>query len=234
MGGTILSLRVGLPEQLGLEGAADPLDRSWSTGSFKQPVAGPIWLGRTNLVGDGQADRKHHGGPDKAVCAYPAAHYPLWQAELGLPDFPFGAFGENVTLDELTEQDVCIGDAFAIGEARVQISQPRQPCWKLSRRWRVKDLALRVQLTGRTGWYLRVLAEGYVAPHQPIRLLDRPFPGWTVAHANAVMHDRQGDREAAADLAACPLLSANWRATLTARANGLAPVDPRRRLAGSA
>lgn len=231
---SLRSLQVGLPVRHPPGDTPDPADRPWESGIVKASVAAPLWLGPTNLVGDGQADLKHHGGPDKAVCAYPAAHYPAWRAELRLPDLPFGAFGENFTVADLTEPDVCIGDAFAVGEARVQISQPRQPCWKLSRRWRVKDLALRVQTTGRTGWYFRVLDEGYVAPGQPLLLLDRPFPEWTIARANAVMHDRQGDREAAAALTACPLLSANWRATLTARADGNAPPDPRRRLDGTA
>lgn len=231
-GARLLSLQVGLPRRLGIEGATDRDDRPWETGSFKAPVAGAVWLGRTNLAGDGQADLEHHGGPDKAVCAYPAAHYPAWRGELGLSDFPFGAFGENFTIAGPTEADVCIGDSFRLGEAIIQLSQPRQPCWKLSRRWRVKDLALRVQTTGRTGWYFRVLAEGWVAPGQPLVLLDRSAPAWSVARANAVMHDRRGDRAVAAELAACPFLSASWRATLASRAETGASPDPRRRLRG--
>lgn len=229
----LLTLQVGLPKDLGVEGAPDPVDRPWSTGSFKAPVAGPVWLGRINLAGDGQADRKHHGGPDKAVCVYPAAHYPAWRADLGKPDFPFGAFGENFTVEGLTEEAVCIGDTYAIGEARVQVSQPRQPCWKLSRRWRIKDLALRVQTTGRTGWYFRVLDEGNVAPGLPLVLLDRPFPEWPIARANRVMHGARHDREAAAALAGCPLLSASWRETLTQRAETGRNPDPNRRLIGA-
>lgn len=229
----LLTLQVGLPKDLGVEGAPDPMDRPWSTGSFKAPITGPLWLGTTNLAGDGQADPKHHGGPDKAVCAYPAAHYPAWRAELALPDFPFGAFGENFTLKGITEETVCVGDTYGVGEARVQVSQPRQPCWKLSRRWRVKDLALRVQATGRTGWYFRVVAEGNVAPGSPLILLERPFPEWTIARANRVMHESRHDRAAAATLAACRLLSANWRETLAQRARTGQNPDPDRRLIGA-
>lgn len=226
----VVDLRVGLPRQLGTSGADE---RPWSTGSFKEPVAGPIWLGRTNLAGDGQADLKNHGGPDKAVCTYPAVHYADWQNELGNPNFGYGAFGENLTVDGMSEPNVCIGDVFRVGTARIQVSQPRQPCWKLSRRWGIKDLALRVQASGRTGWYLRVLEEGEVAAGNLLVLLDRSFPKWTVARANAVMHDRTADHETVAALAACPTLSARWRATLATRRDGGAGADPRRRLEGT-
>ncbi len=211
---TLLSIQVSLPRHFGVEGAPDPMDRPWTTGFFKEPVEGPVWLGRTNLVGDGQADRKNHGGPDKAVLAYSAEHYPIWRVELNRPDLPYGAFGENFTIAGLTEETVCIGDVYAIGEARVQVSQPRQPCWKIARRWRIKDLTARVRETGRTGWYLRVLEEGYVEAGMPVELLERPFPQWTVARATEIMHRRNEDREAAMALAACPALSAVWRESL--------------------
>lgn len=229
----LLTLQVGLPKEFGTAGSPDPMDRPWSTGSFKEPVTGPRWLGTINLAGDGQADRQHHGGPEKAVCVYPSVHYPIWRVELDRPEFPFGAFGENWTIAGVSETDVCIGDTFAVGGARVQVSQPRQPCWKLSRRWRIKDLAARVQATGRTGWYCRVLTEGLVAAGAPLALLSRPYPEWTVARANAVMHEGRRDRAAAAALAACPLLAANWRETLDRRARTGENPDPQRRLIGS-
>jgi MOSC domain-containing protein YiiM len=224
----VLQVRVGLPRDI----AAGEDGRGWTTGSFKEPVARSLWLGPTNLAGDGQADLKNHGGPDKALCVYPADHYPAWRAELGKPDFPFGAFGENLVLAGVTEETVCIGDVFRLGGATVQVSQPRQPCWKLSRRWGVGDLALRVQQSGRTGWYLRVVEQGDVAPGQPLLLLDRPLPAWSVARANAAMHDRATPRPLLAELASCPELSARWRATLAARAGGDEATDPRARLQG--
>jgi MOSC domain-containing protein YiiM len=214
----LLSIQVGKPQTLGRHDAADPMDREWTTGFFKQPARGPVWLGRANVDGDGQADLENHGGPDKAVNVYPAEHYPLWTSELGLDSLPFGGFGENFTTAGLTESTVAIGDVFAIGDAVVQISQPRQPCWKLARRWRIKDLAARVIQTGRTGWYVRVLQEGTVAAGMTVRLIERPHPDWTVAAANEVMHHRRHDRDAARALAACPSLSASWRKSLERRA----------------
>lgn len=217
----LISLQVGLPRQFGTPGAADPMDRPWMTGFFKEPVAGPVMLRRENLDGDGQADRVHHGGPDKAVLAYGAAHYPAWRQTLHLPDLPYGAFGENFTIDGLTESDVCIGDTWQVGDrVIVQVSQPRQPCWKLARRWRIKTLALDVQQTGRTGWYHRVLTEGLVEAGMPLRLLDRPHPSWTVARANHLMHIDKTNTVAAQQLAALPHLSPNWQQTLIRRAAG--------------
>lgn len=228
----VLEVRVGMPVALGTMGAGDPMERPWTTAAFKAPVEGPVWLGRTQLEGDGQADRKHHGGPDKVVCVYPAAHYPAWRGELAMPELEYGAFGENFTVANLTEDEVSIGDVFLLGEAMVQVTQPRQPCWKLSRRWRVRDLAARVQKSGRTGWYFRVLREGEVMAGLPLVLLDSPHPEWTVARANQVMHRDRHDLRAAAALAACPLLSASWRDTLSRRAAGGEEADVAARLEG--
>src|SRR5262245_35397589 len=97
----LVSIQVGLPKSYGRAAAEDPMDRPWQTGFFKQPVDGPSWLGRTNLVGDGQADLVNHGGEDKAVLCYAASHYPEWRDELARPDLPYGAFGENFTIEGL-------------------------------------------------------------------------------------------------------------------------------------
>lgn len=228
----LASIQVSLPRSFGHEGASEPMDRPWVTGFFKEPVAGAVWLGATNLEGDGQADLIHHGGPDKAVLMYSARHYTAWRLSLNHPSLPFGAFGENFTIRGLTEVDVCIGDTWRVGDvAIVQVSQPRQPCWKLARRWRIKTLALQVQQSGHTGWYVRVLHEGMVAAGMPLVLLERPHPEWTIERANRVMHSDKSDIAAALQLAAIPLLSDNWRATLTRRANQ-EESDPTRRLIG--
>lgn len=228
-GPELVSIQVGTPRTLGAEGSS--ADRPWTTGFIKLAVAGPVWLGRTNLAGDGQADLVNHGGPDKAVCVYPAAHYPPWRADLALP-LEYGAFGENVTVGGLTEVDVCIGDVWAVGAAVVQVSQPRQPCWKLARRWAVKDLAIRVQQTGRTGWYFRAVREGAVEAGVPLTLIERPQPDWTVGRANEVMHHRKTDFALAAELAEVPALSASWRATLRNRAEKHVRPDTSKRLDG--
>lgn len=208
--GTILSLHVGLPRDLGSAGAADPMDRPWRTGFFKAPVEGAVWLGPTGHDGDGQADQKHHGGLDKAVCVYPASRYPFWRERLDR-DLPWAAFGENWTVVGQDEASVCIGDVCAVGETLVEVSQPRSPCWKLARRWGIRKLALWVQETGYTGWYLRVLRPGRVAAGDAVGLVERPYPEWTVLRANAVRYDRGASPADMAGLAVCPALGASWR-----------------------
>lgn len=210
----IEGLQVGAPRRA----PADARGEAWETGSFKAAVAGPLHLGRTNLAGDGQADLVNHGGADKAVCCYPAGHYPDWHRELGLDPaaFPHGAFGENLTLSGLTEATVSIGDTFRVGTATVQVSQPRQPCWKLSRRWGVRDLAARVQRTSRTGWYVRVIEEGEIAAGQALTLVDRPLPEWTVAQVTAVIYDDK-DIAGAAELATCDVLADSLQAYMAER-----------------
>lgn len=215
----IIGLQTGMPRTLGTADAADQMDREWTTGFFKESVADVRRVTRLGIEGDGQADLVHHGGPDKAINVYPAGHYASWAEELGLT-LPAGAFGENFTTTGLTEVDLCVGDVFSAGDLIVQVSQPRQPCWKLSRRWRIKDLAARVERTGRTGWYFRVLAEGGIRAGEVLGLVERIAPEWSIAAANEVMHHRQQDAAGALALAACPGLSASWKTSLLRRATG--------------
>lgn len=227
----IVSLRIGQPRSYGVEGAASPFDRPWVSAIAKAEVEGPLWLGSEGFAGDGVADRTVHGGPEKAVLVGAAEHLPFWRELLGRDDVGPGAFGENLVLEGALEGDVCIGDSFAMGEAVVQISQPRQPCWKQARRWRRKDLALQIQRTGRTGWYLRVLREGHVRTGDELTLIERPLPEWTVARANEVMHGRPADRAAAAVLAQLPQLAPTWRESLR-RLAAAAEGDGAKRLVG--
>jgi|SRR5579859_794425 len=205
-----------MPRRIEAAEAPDPAGNAWTTGFFKTPVSGHVWLARENLAGDGQGDTRNHGGPDKAVLAYAAAHYPVWRAELAWPGLPHGAFAENLTIEGLDEAAVCIGDVFEIGEALVQVSQPRQPCWKISARWRRPDLTARVEASGRTGWYLRVLREGNLAAGDAVTLLERPHPAWSAARATRIMR-RRDDLDGAAALAALPELAISWHAALTRR-----------------
>jgi MOSC domain-containing protein YiiM len=230
--GLLTSIQVGRPRRHGSDDAVDPMDKPWISGFCKDVVTGPVPLRWTNLDGDEQADLVHHGGVDKAVCCYAAVHYDAWRRELDRPEMTFGAFGENFTIDGLAEPDVCIGDVWRIGTAVVQVSQPRQPCWKLARRWKIKTLTLQVQETGRTGWYFRVLTEGVVAANAPITLDARPHPDWTVARANRIMHVDKSDLAGAAALAALPPLSASWKDTLSKRVEQGVEPDASLRLEG--
>ena len=210
MRGTILSIQVGKPQQLGQEEAVDSHDRPWVTAFFKQPVDGPVWVSRLNIRGDRQADLSNHGGLDKAVLAYSAEHYAAWRVELDIPELVGGAFGENLTIGGLTEGDVAIGDTWRAGDVLFQVSQPRQPCWKLARRWRMGDLPKRVIQSGRSGWYLRVLEEGTITPGDALELVDRPHAEWTLTRANRAFYSKDAAEERAA-LTRLAELSAAWQ-----------------------
>lgn len=213
----LLSIQVGKPATYGREDAADPHERLWRTGYFKLPVSGPVFVGQTGLTGDGQADLENHGGIDKAVLAYSAEHYPKWREEFQIADMPFGGFGENLTISGLDETSVCIGDVWQCGPVVLEVSQPRQPCWKTSRRWRMGDLSQRVIATGRSGWYLRVVEEGEIEAGMESALVRRIHPQWTVARANEVLHHRTDDLAAAEELANLPELALSWREIFVAR-----------------
>lgn len=228
----IVKIMVGKPQTFGNKDAKHPMDREWTTGIVKYSVKGKVWAGKTNLGGDGQADLKRHGGPEKAIFVYTISHYDYWQKKLQRPDFCVGAFGENLAVKNINEDNLCIGDVFHIGGAVVQVSQPRQPCWRPARRWKIKDLALQIQQEGLTGWYFRVLKEGEIQAGDYLQLQERPFPEWTVAKCNDVMHNKKHDLELAARLAACELLAPNWRNTLSKRAEGKGKLDIRNRVIG--
>ncbi|WP_425615042.1 MOSC domain-containing protein [Anatilimnocola sp. NA78] len=214
---TILSIQVAQPQSLGTAGASDEHDRPWTTAFFKLPVSGPQQVRELGIVGDGQADLRFHGGPDKAVLAYSADHFPLWQHEHPHVAWSGGAFGENLTIAGCDETTVCIGDIWQVGEVRFEVSQPRQPCWKLSRRWRISDLARQVTQNGRSGWYLRVLQPGTIEPGQAIELVERPHPAWNAHRASHLMHHGKHDIAAAAALAALPQLAESWREVFAER-----------------
>jgi MOSC domain-containing protein YiiM len=217
----LVSIQLGTPTSYGSEEAVDAHDKPWTTGFFKTPVQGSVFAGVTNLAGDGQADLINHGGVDKAVLAYSADHYPNWREQLHLPDMPFGAFGENLTISGLSEESVCIGDVFRIGTVTFEVSQPRQPCWKLARRWRMHELVRLVVQSGRSGWYLRVLEEGWIEARMPVVLLERPNPEWSVARANMILHHRRSDLPLTLQLASVPELADSWVGELQERAERL-------------
>lgn len=211
--GKLVSLNVGKPGTLNYRGSVV------SSGFVKKPVSIPLELGRTGLNGDGQADLVHHGGQDKAVCVYPAEHHPYWSTRVGRPIGP-ADFGENFTVQGLIEPEVCIGDVFEVGSALVEVSQPRQPCYKLGARHGSSNLVLWVQQSGFTGFYFRCLTPGVVGAGDDIRLVKRPEGAVTVAEANRVMHHDRNDITAVKNLLAQEALSESWRRTLEGRSEG--------------
>ena len=208
--GRILSIQIGQIQRF-------DVGDSWTSAIRKTKVSNAAHVGHTGLAGDEQADLMNHGGPDKAVLAYASKHYEIWNAEFPDMDFEAGGFGEYLTIADLDESTCCIGDTFRIGDCLLQVSQPRQPCWKLSGRWKMPKLAVLVQQNGRTGWYLRVLKEGVIEAGMNIELVDRSFPEFSVTWANSVMYAKPRRHEDDRRLAECPALSKSWRTNLEDR-----------------
>jgi MOSC domain-containing protein YiiM len=205
----LVAIQVGRPrEQVAKDGG------NWVSGYGKERVEGEVRVGRVNIEGDGQADQRWHGGPDMAVLAYANAHYARWRAELAWPAAGPGAFAENFTVDGVDEETACLGDIWQVGEARLQISEPRKPCRNISRFWGRADLLRLTERSGRFGWYLRVLREGNVRAGQEIDVVERPHPEWTVARAMTARRNKARDQATAQRLAACPALGADWRKKL--------------------
>lgn len=203
----LVSVNVGLPGVIGKH-RGKPI----TSGIRKRPVSGEtIEVGRTNLAGDRQADLRVHGGPDKAVYAYPSEHLPWWNDQLPR-EAPFGpgSFGENLTTSGIDEGQARIGDVWRWGSALLQICQPRYPCFKLVLATEQPDMVKRFLAAGRSGWYLRVLEPGTAPVAGPIEVVTANSAGVTVAEAAlAVLPD--ADQATRNRVAEAPALAASWR-----------------------
>jgi MOSC domain-containing protein YiiM len=207
----VLSVNTGLPAPLTHAG------RTVMTGIVKTPVAGRVAVGPMGLDGDGQADLSVHGGADKAVYAYPVEHYAHWEAVLGRDDLAPGRFGENLTVTGATEDEVSIGDLLRGGDALLEVSQPRLPCFKLGMRMGDPGFLKPFLASGRVGFYLRVREPGSIAAGDVLRHERRGEGSMTVREVAALMLDGAPAEELArgAGLAALP---EDWRAMLARRA----------------
>ncbi len=197
-----------------LAGTVQPLpDDDRLSGIDKRVVHGPWIITKTGLVGDAQADLVNHGGAEKALHQYPRDHYPVWKEEIGAhPLLEYaGAFGENFSTSGLIEADVCIGDVMRFGSAVLQISQGRQPCWKLNKRFGRNDMAFSVQKTGRTGWYYRVLEEGRASAGDALVLDNRQQPDWPLSRLTRLLYRDTKTKDELAQMSEIPELAEGWR-----------------------
>ncbi len=209
----VVSVNVGRPMLVVRDG------RTYSTAINRRPSAGPVELGPEGFAGDRVSDLKHHGGPDKAACVYPFDHYDYWTGRLGR-ELAVPSFGENLTTQGLLETEVCIGDTFRIGAATVQVTQPRQPCFKLAGKHAEPRLIRWINEIGYCGFYVRTLAPGAIGPGDAIELLARPAPDMPVARALRIMLDKAAPREEVEALLAVEALSQAWRTDLQTRTGG--------------
>lgn len=213
-------------------GSTQRLGRTTSA-IFKHPVDGAHQVGPLGLVGDTQADWRIHGGADKAVHCYAWSHYAAWRRELpscSAFDAP-GAFGENLSVQGLEEQTVYVGDVWRVGQTILEVTQGRQPCFKLNLRFGVVDMAVRVQQTLRAGWYMRVIEPGLIAAGNRIELLERPHPEFSVATLLALIRDRSTDVEYLERVLKLPL-TPSWRRLFERRIQSGEVEDWTRRMVG--
>ena len=206
----LLSVNVSQPIGMEIDG------KRYHTGIYKTAVAGRLWMGRLQLAGDGQADLEAHGGPNRAVYCYPHEHYAYWSDALGRDDFDYGQFGENFTTSSLLEDQVCVGDAFQIGEAVIQVTQPRVPCYKLANKMGIAGFEKTFLKSNRCGFYARVLEEGSVGVGDVITLQAEDPVGMTVAEVNAALYLDKGDRAAVERALQIEALSPGWKRSFQA------------------
>jgi len=201
----VISVNVGQPRKVLVNGEIV------ETGIYKAPVEGRVAIRRLNIDGDRQADLTVHGGWDKAIYAYPIEHYEYWQEQFPEMDLPWGMFGENLSITGLFEDAVHIGDHFQVGTARLMVTQPRLPCYKLGIKFEREDIIKRFLVSGRTGFYFAVLEEGKVAAGDPITLLHRDEHDITIADIVRLYREDKYNVELMRRVVAVDALPEEWR-----------------------
>jgi MOSC domain-containing protein YiiM len=207
----LVSVNVSLPKLVVHDGGLV------STGIFKEPAAGRVRMRTLNLDGDRQADLRVHGGPHKAVYAYPVEHYDHWRGELGRDDLRDGQFGENLTVQGLLEDEVYVGDVLRVGRAVVQVSQPRTPCFKLGIRMGTQTFLKPFLRSGRVGFYLRVLEEGDVGAGDAIERVHPDPERLSIREVSRIMYLDPDDLEGARRALRVAALSPTWRDSFAER-----------------
>lgn len=209
--GIIAQVRIGTPQPL----AGVRLPSSY----WRQPVAGPVAVGQLGLAGDRVGNTRVHGGPEKAVYAYPLSGLAAWARDFpAIADrFGPGAMGENLVIDGLDEASVHLGDVIRCGTATLQVAQIREPCSTLAAALGTSALVKAMVKTGRCGWYLRVLEAGVIAAGDAHDVIERPNPAWPVGRFTPIAAGTAGTQDELAELAALPGLSAYWRSKLARR-----------------
>ena len=207
----LLSVNVSLPKEIRYG------SKTVETGIFKEPVERRISLRKLNLDGDGQADLENHGGPHRAAYAYPVENYGYWGRELGREDFSFGQFGENFTVEGMTEDDVHIGDVFRVGRALVEVSQPRPPCFKLGIKMGMPRFPKLFLASGRVGFYLRVLEEGEVGAGDAFERVGADPEGMTVREMSDLLFFESSNLREAERALRIRALSPGWRGSFEER-----------------
>ncbi len=207
----LLSVNVSLGKEVTYK------SKTVTTGIFKEPVNDRVMLRTLNLDGDRQIDLKGHGGPFKAVCVYSIEQYELWQKELGRDDFRHGQFGENFTVDGMPDDKTHVGDVFRVGNALVQVTQPRVPCYRLGIKMGSPEFPKKFLQSNRVGFYMRVLQEGEVGAGDLIELVETDPQRMTVEEINRLLYFDSQNMEDAKKALHIDALSPGWRGSFEER-----------------
>ncbi|MFM7379358.1 MAG: MOSC domain-containing protein [Erythrobacter sp.] len=200
-------------------GTARPFLGAETSAIQKRPQEGPVQIHAEGLAPDEQADRRVHGGPEMALHLYPLDHHDWWRGTIGnhpALDEP-GGFGSNLALRGLTEEHVHIGDRFACGTALIEVSQPRQPCWKIEHRFGHKGMVAAIITSARAGWYFRVIEPGEVSPGDSLELVSAGAIDWSIARVFRALVAGKATRAELAELAALDTLTPRLRERAAAK-----------------
>lgn len=213
----ILSVQVGRAKTYGDAQSKDFLEKEWQSASFKEVSHTPRFAHFTGLAGDEVADTVHHGGVDKAIFANSYENYAHWATFLEQKSLPFGALAENLTITGLHEQSVMLGEVHQIGTAILQVSQPRKPCWKISRRWNHKAFTNEIFTSGLTGWYYKVLQEGLIGSDDEIKVIQQKTPQISILKANEAFREPEKYKSILETILDIPSLASSYQESIVKR-----------------
>ncbi|WP_211436550.1 MULTISPECIES: MOSC domain-containing protein [unclassified Campylobacter] len=221
MVGIVKALLIGKVQTYGDENAANSINKIWQSAIFKTATNDEIYADKFGFHGDEVADKKHHGGAEKAIFANSYENYPVWSEFLGLNNLPFGAMGENLTISGIHEESVYIGDVHKIGSLVLQVSQPRKPCFKLSKRWMNAGVAKEIFRSGLSGWYYRVLEAGACKAGDSVEMVSRDDSSMSVADVNRVFYAPKENANLIDKFMNLRCLSVGWQDDLKKRIEGV-------------
>lgn len=221
---------IGKVKDYGDKNSKDSINKPWKTAMFKVAQNGEVTATKLGFVGDSVADIKNHGGEQKAIFANSYQNYEKWEIFLGFKNLPFGAMGENLTIDGLNEDNVCIGDIHQIGSLIIQVSQPRKPCFKISKRWLNKNMTSEIFQTGRTGWYYRVLKNGSCKAGDDVKVLQKDIVGMSVMQLNQLFYAPDENLHLMSKLNELNSLAGNWKDDIQKRILGTYDIEYMRKL----
>ena len=222
---TLKALLIGEVKNYGSQSATNKLNTPWSSAIFKVAQNGEIFANELGFEGDRVADTKHHGGPEKAIFANSFSNYAQWEKFLGLKNMAYGAMGENLCIDGLDESSVCVGDIHKIGSLVLQVSQPRKPCFKLSKRWGNENMATHIFETGLTGWYYRVITPGSCKAGDTIEIVEKDEVGMSILEVNRLFYAPNENLKLLEKFNALTTITNGWHDDVKRRLNNTYSIE---------